>query len=57
MSSKCAIILIIIGYTYSFIMACLPLFGISSYQNSSICLPFSIKNKIDQVKAFFFFIN
>lgn len=56
MSSKCACILIFIGYTYAFIMASLPLFGISSYQNSSVCLPLSISNNIDQVN-FVFLIN
>lgn len=54
MSSKCAFILIFIGYTYAFVMASLPLFGISSYQNSSVCLPLSINNNIDQVKLIFF---
>ncbi|CAD5231092.1 unnamed protein product [Bursaphelenchus xylophilus] len=49
MSSTTAYITIFLGYLYAFVMAALPLFGISSYEVSSICLPLSIDNVIDQI--------
>ncbi|KAI6192847.1 hypothetical protein M3Y99_01913700 [Aphelenchoides fujianensis] len=37
------------GYLYAITMAALPLFGVSSYEVSSICLPLSIENASDRI--------
>ncbi|CAD5226111.1 unnamed protein product [Bursaphelenchus okinawaensis] len=49
MSSKTAYVTILLGYAYAFLIAALPLFGISSYEVSSICLPLSIAKPADQL--------
>lgn len=51
LSPLCAGISLLFGYIYSIGMAVLPLFGISSYQHSSICLPLHIQNPIDKVHS------
>ncbi|KAI6185461.1 Follicle-stimulating hormone receptor [Aphelenchoides besseyi] len=37
------------GYAYALLMAALPLFGVSSYEVSSICLPLSISSVTDRI--------
>ncbi|KAI1701345.1 7 transmembrane receptor (rhodopsin family) domain-containing protein [Ditylenchus destructor] len=49
MSAKASCLFMGLGYTYAFIMATLPLVGVSSYQRSSICLPLLINNLMDRV--------
>uniref|UniRef100_A0A913HVI7 G_PROTEIN_RECEP_F1_2 domain-containing protein n=1 Tax=Strongyloides stercoralis TaxID=6248 RepID=A0A913HVI7_STRER len=48
MRAKLAYPMIFFGYSFAITMASLPLFGISSYQRTSICLPLSIQNHWDQ---------
>uniref|UniRef100_A0A0N5A2T8 G_PROTEIN_RECEP_F1_2 domain-containing protein n=1 Tax=Parastrongyloides trichosuri TaxID=131310 RepID=A0A0N5A2T8_PARTI len=53
MRSKLAYPMIFFGYAFATTMATLPLFGISSYQRTSICLPLSIQNRWDQIFIIF----
>uniref|UniRef100_A0A0N5C195 G_PROTEIN_RECEP_F1_2 domain-containing protein n=1 Tax=Strongyloides papillosus TaxID=174720 RepID=A0A0N5C195_STREA len=48
MRTRLAYPMIFFGYAFAITMASLPLFGISSYQRTSICLPLSIQNHWDQ---------
>ncbi|XP_058466993.1 thyrotropin receptor isoform X2 [Malaya genurostris] len=39
--------IMITGWIYSFVMAALPLFGISNYSSTSICLPMEARDSLD----------
>uniref|UniRef100_A0A914EQ66 G-protein coupled receptors family 1 profile domain-containing protein n=1 Tax=Acrobeloides nanus TaxID=290746 RepID=A0A914EQ66_9BILA len=48
MTPKLGYILMSIGYSYALLMATLPLFGVSSYQKTSVCLPLAITSGVDR---------
>ena len=54
---KNAVIAMGIGWTVSFVIAVLPIFGISSYRKVAICLPFDIDNGGKWYLLFVFCIN
>uniref|UniRef100_A0A6P7FTW1 Lutropin-choriogonadotropic hormone receptor-like n=1 Tax=Diabrotica virgifera virgifera TaxID=50390 RepID=A0A6P7FTW1_DIAVI len=55
---KCAMYILLGGWVYSFIIAILPVVGISNYSSTSICLPMESKEVVDKIYLYtVIFIN
>ncbi|XP_072387675.1 lutropin-choriogonadotropic hormone receptor-like [Diabrotica undecimpunctata] len=55
---KCAMYILLAGWVYSFIIAILPIVGISNYSSTSICLPMESKEVVDKIYLYtVIFIN